>query len=155
MTSIATNTVVDRAAMCEFVRPRHRGVLLTHRADGSAQMSPMTVGMDADGRIVMSSYPERAKAVNLRRNPAASVLVMGDEFNGAWIQVNGTAEVVDPPESVEGLVDYFRVISGEHPDWSEYRQAMLRQGKVLIRVTPTSWGPIATGGFPARLVADD
>lgn len=152
MTSIATNTVVDQAAMREFVRSRHRGVLLTTRADGSPQMSPMTVGMDDDGRIVMSSYPERAKSVNLRRNPHASVMVMGDEFNGAWMQVNGTAEVVDSPESIEGLVDYYRAISGEHPDWDEYRQAMRRQDKVLIRITPTSWGPVATGGFPARLV---
>jgi PPOX class probable F420-dependent enzyme len=107
--------------------------------------------LDGDGRIVVSSYPERAKVANLRRTPDASVLVVSDDFGAAWVQVDGTAEVLDLPESLEPLVDYFRAISGEHPDWDEYRQAMRDQGKCLIRITPTRWGPIATGGFPARL----
>jgi len=80
-----------------------------------------------------------------------SVLVLSDDFGGAWVQVDGDCEVIDAPESVEPLVEYFRCISGEHPDWDEYRQAMLEQGKSLLRITPTRWSPIATGGFPARL----
>jgi hypothetical protein len=79
------------------------------------------------------------------------VLVLSDEFGGAWVQVDGMAEVLDLPDALEPLVDYFRAISGEHPDWDEYRQAMRTQGKCLIRIAPTRWGPIATGGFPARL----
>ena len=149
--SVATNTSVDLDGLLEFVRPRHHMLLITYRADGTPQASPVTGGVDTDGRIVVSSYPERAKSKNAHRDPRASVVVLSDEFNGAWVQVDGEAEVIDPPDSVEPLVEYFRVISGEHPDWDEYRQAMRDQGKCVIRVTPTRWGPIATGGFPARL----
>jgi PPOX class probable F420-dependent enzyme len=149
--TIATNTPVDRNALLDFVRPRHQMILVTRRRDGTPQLSPVTAGVDADGRIVISTYPERAKVANLRRSPDSSVLVLSDEFNGAWVQVDGTAEVLDLPDSIEPLVDYFRAISGEHPDWDEYRQAMRDQGKSLIRITPTRWGPVATGGFPARL----
>jgi PPOX class probable F420-dependent enzyme len=149
--SIATNTTVDLNALLDFVRPRHRMILLTRRADGSAQVSPVTGGVDDGGRLVISTYPERAKVTNLRRTPEATVLVLSDEWNGPWVQVDGTAEVLDLPDALEPLVEYFRVISGEHPDWDEYRQAMREQGKSLIRLTPTRWGPVATGGFPPRL----
>jgi PPOX class probable F420-dependent enzyme len=114
-------------------------------------MSPVTMGVDPDGAILVSSYPERAKVRNLRRHPYAAVCVLSDEFGGPWVQVSGSVTVVDLPEAVEGLVTYFRSISGEHPDWGEYRQAMLDQGKVLLKVTLERWGPISTGGFPARL----
>ncbi len=149
--SIATNTVVDRDELLDFVRPRHRLVLVTTRANGGPQLSPVTGGVDESGRIVISTYPERAKVANVRRTGVASVLVLSDEWNGPWLQVDGDAEVLDLPEALEPLVDYYRAISGEHPDWDEYREAMHRQGKALIRVTPTSWGPVATGGFPPRL----
>ena len=149
--TIATNTVVDLAGLLEFVRPRHRVLLGTTRSDGTTQLSPVTAGVDAAGRIVVSTYPERAKVANLRRDAAATALVLSDEWNGPWVQVDGEAEVLDLPDALEPLVDYFRVISGEHPDWDEYRQAMIDQGKCLIRLTPRRWGPIATGGFPARL----
>lgn len=147
---IATNTPVDRQELLDFVRRRHRVVLLTTRSDGTPQLSPVTAGVD-DGAIVIATYPERAKVTNLRRNPAASVLVLSDEWNDAWVQVDGTAKVIDVPEAVEPLVRYFRSIAGEHDDWDEYRRAMVRQGKSLIRITPTRWGPLATGGFPPRL----
>lgn len=149
--TIATNTVVEREKLLNFVRPRHRMILTTRRADGAPQSSPVTAGVDQEGRIVISTYPERAKVHNLRRDPRCSVLVLSDDFGDAWVQVDGNAEVLDLPDSVEPLVDYFRAISGEHPDWDEYRTAMTEQGKSLIRITPTRWGPIATGGFPARL----
>ena len=155
MASIATDRYVDRAVMEDFVRPRHRGVLLTTRRDGRPQSSLVTLGLDTRGRVVVSSYPERAKSINAKRNPAASMVVMSDEFGGEWIQLDGTAEVLDMPEALDGLVEYFRVISGEHPDWDEYRQAMAHQGKCLIRLTIDQWGPISKGGFPARLVEED
>ncbi|SFT05333.1 PPOX class F420-dependent oxidoreductase [Saccharopolyspora flava] len=152
--AIATADKVDRDALLEFLRPRHKGVLVTTRADGRPQMSPLTCGVDTEGRLVISTYPERAKTRNLRRNPQASVCVVSDEWNGPWVQVDGTAEVLDMPDALEGLVEYFRCISGEHPDWDEYREAMVRQDKSLIRITIERWGPIATGGFPARLAQD-
>lgn len=151
MPKIATADTVDKAALDEFVRPRHHAVLVTTRADGSPQMSPVTCGLDTSGRIVISTYPQRAKARNARRNPKVSVLVLSDEFNDAYVQVDGTAEVLDLPDALEPLVEYFRVISGEHPDWDEYRTAMTKQGKCLIRVTAERWGPVATGGFPPEL----
>ena len=148
---IATNTVVDRAGLEEFVRSRHRAVVITTRADGRPQSSPVSCGLDSEGRIVVSTYPDRAKAVNARRNAAVSVLVLSDEFNGPFVHVDGRAEVLDMPDALEALVDYYRCISGEHPDWDEYRAAMVEQDKSLLRVTPERWGPIATGGFPPRL----
>lgn len=151
MPKIATAEMVEREALNDFIRPRHHAVLVTTRSDGSPQMSPVTCGLDGEGRIVISSYPQRAKSRNARRNPKVSVLVLSDEFNDAYVQVDGTAEVLDLPEALEPLVEYFRVISGEHPDWDEYREAMAKQGKCLIRVTVERWGPVATGGFPPEL----
>jgi PPOX class probable F420-dependent enzyme len=145
---IATAETVDRSDLLDFVRPRHRMVLTTFRADGSLQSSPVTGGVDEQGRLVIASYPQRAKSANIRRTPKASVVVLSDEFNGAYVQIDGDAEVIDVPDAVEPLVDYYRAIAGEHPDWDEYREAMAKQGKCLIRVTPHSWGPVATGGFP-------
>jgi PPOX class probable F420-dependent enzyme len=149
--SIATNTPVDLDELLDFVRPRHRLVLLTRRKDGSPQISPVTGGVDDSGRIVVATYPERAKTANARRQPDVSVLVLSDDFDGPWVQVDGTCEVLEVPEAVEPLVEYFRNISGEHPDWDEYRRAMVDQGKALLRITPTRWGPVAKGGFPSRL----
>jgi PPOX class probable F420-dependent enzyme len=149
--TVATNTTVDLNDLLGFIHPRHSMILLTRRRDGSAQLSPVTAGVDEDGRIVIATYPERAKVANLRRSADCSVLVLSDEFNGPWVQVDGDAEVLDLPDALEPLVGYFRCISGEHSDWDEYRQAMRDQGKCLIRITPTRWGPIATGGFPPHL----
>ncbi|MGW1586643.1 PPOX class F420-dependent oxidoreductase [Streptomyces sp. NPDC002386] len=153
--NIATNTRVSQAELLDFVRPRHRAVLLTRRTDGSPQGSPLTCGVDDSGRIVASTYPERAKTRNARRDARVSLIVLSDDWNGPWVQIDGTAEVVDAPDSVEPLVEYYRNIAGEHPDWDEYREAMRKQGKSIIRVTPERWGPVATGGFPARLAEDD
>jgi PPOX class probable F420-dependent enzyme len=144
----ATADAVGLPELLDFVRPRHHMVLTTYRTDGSLQSSPVTGGVDDAGRIVIASYPQRAKSANLRRDGRASVTVLSDEFNGAYVQVDGDAEVVLLPDAVEPLVDYFRAIAGEHSDWAEYRQAMVDQGKCLIRITPTRWGPVATGGFP-------
>ncbi len=150
--TIATNTAVSRDELLDFARTRHHAIVITTRQDGRPQASPVTCGVDGEGRIVIATYPERAKTRNARRDPEhVSVLFLSDDFGGAWVQVDGTAEVLDIPDAVEPLVDYFRAISGEHPDWDEYRQAMVTQGKSLLRVTPVSWGPVATGGFPARL----
>ena len=151
MPQIATNTKVTRDELLDFIRPRHHAIVITTRSDGTPQASPVTCGVDPDGRIVVATYPERAKTRNARQRPPVSVLFLSDDFGGPWVQVDGTAEVLDIPDAVEPLVDYFRSISGEHPDWDEYREAMVRQGKSLLRVTPIRWGPIATGGFPARL----
>jgi PPOX class probable F420-dependent enzyme len=149
--TIATNTTVDRDELTAFLRPRHHVILLTPRNDGGWQGSPVTSGVDAQGRIVISTYPERAKAANIARHGRASVVVLSEDFDGPWVQVEGAAELLRLPEALDPLVEYFRSISGEHPDWDAYRQAMIDQGKALIRITPQRWGPIATGGFPARL----
>jgi PPOX class probable F420-dependent enzyme len=149
--AIATNVHVDRGAFEDFIRPRHHAILATQRDDGTPQMSPITMGVDRQGTILVASYPERAKVHNMRKRPRAEVCVLSNEFNGEWIQASGPATVVDLPEAMEGLVTYFRSISGEHPDWPEYRQAMISQGKVLIRIQPERWGPISRGGFPRRL----
>ncbi len=156
--TIATTTYGGLGEMLDFVRPRHHMVLLTRRADGTPQGSRVSGGVDQAGRIVVATYPERAKTRNARLRPEVSVVVLSDDWDGAWVQVDGTCEVLDAvvdgvpsPSALDAFEEYFRSIAGEHPDWAEYRQAMVDQGKSLLRITPTRWGPVATGGFPARL----
>ena len=148
---IATAETVDAATLAAFIRPRHHAILVTTRADGRPQLSPVACGLDTANRIVVSTYPSRVKSRNAKRNPNVSVCVLSDDWDGPYVQVDGTAEVIELPDAVEPLVEYFRVISGEHPDWDEYREAMVRQGKCLIRVSIERWSPIATGGFPPEL----
>jgi len=150
MPTIASAVRVDRGQLLDFARSRHRLTLVTFRRDGRPQVSPVSGGLDNQGRLVISTYPDRAKAVNLRRNPEATVLIHSDEWNGPYVQVDGTAEVLDmpAPATEDALVEYYRCIAGEHPDWDEYREAMRRQGKSLIRISIEGWGPVATGGFP-------
>ena len=152
--NIATNTEVGLDELLEFVRPRHRMLLITERADGSPQASPVSGGVDDGGRIVVATYPQRAKTKNARHRPGVSVVVLSDEWDDAWVQVDGTCEVLDASEGEEALdafVAYFRSIAGEHSDWEEYRQAMVDQGKSLLRITPTRWGTVSTGGFPPEV----
>ena len=151
----ARDLTADRNQLIEFIRPRHNGILVTTRHDGRPQLSPVTMGVDAEGRIVVSTYPERAKARNAARREQASMCVISDDFGGEWVQVDGRIELVGQPAAVEGLVEYYRSISGEHPDWDEYREAMARQGKVLLRLSIERWSPISRGGFPARLLDGD
>lgn len=145
---IASTTVVTRDELVGFARPRHNAIVITARSDGRPQASPVTCGVDEAGRIVIATYPSRAKTRNARRDPRVSVVILSDDFGGPWVQIDGDAEVIDVPEAVEPLVGYYRAVAGEHPDWDEYRAAMLRQGKSLLRITPRRWGPVATGGFP-------
>ena len=148
MPKYATAERTDREALVEFLSSRHRAVLITRRTSGGLQSSPVTCGLDAQGRLTVATYPQRAKVANIRRDPAVSVCVLSDDWNGPYVHLDGTAEVIDLPESVEPLVEYFRSVAGEHSDWDEYREAMVKQGKSLIRVTIDDWGPVATGGFP-------
>ena len=148
------NRRIDRDELAEFLSDKHHWVLATARADGRPQMSLVSGGMTADGKLAIATYPERVKAINARRNPAGSVLVLGSEFNDEWVQIDGDADVLDMPDAADGFVEYFRCISGEHPDWDEYRQAMADQGKCLILVEPTRWGPVSKGGFPPSLFED-
>ncbi len=156
---IATETAVDADALAAHVAGKHRWVLATQRRDGRPQLSLVSGGMLADGRLAISSYPSRAKTANARRHGDVSVLVMGAEFNDAWVQIDGDAQVLDTAgddttAALDAFVEYYRSISGEHPDWDEYRQAMVDQGKSIILVTPTRWGPVSTGGFPPELFDD-
>lgn len=151
--SIATTTRVGLDELLDFVRPRHQFLVATARSDGRPQLSPVSGGVDDHGRLVISSYPARAKINNAERNPLVSVCVLSQDWNGPWVQVDGEAEVLHMPEAEDALVDYFRCISGEHSNWDEYRAAMRVQNKSLIRITPTRWGPIAIGGFPLDVAA--
>ncbi len=152
---MSTNTEVDLPGLIEFAAGKNRWVLATTRSDGRPQMSLVTGTMTADGELLISSYPSRAKVRNAKQNPLVSVAIMGDEFNDAWVQIDGTAAVDDMPAAADGLVEYFRSIRGQHPDWDEYRQAMADQGKSIIRITPTRWSPVSTGGFPPELFESD
>ena len=145
---IARSDRVDRDELTRFLSTRHRAMLVTARRGGGSQLSPVTCGIDGDGRLVVSTYPSRAKVANIRREPSVSAMVISDDWDGPWVQLDGRAEVLDLPDALDGLVDYYRCIAGEHPDWDEYRTAMAEQGKCLIRVTIERWGPVATGGFP-------
>jgi PPOX class probable F420-dependent enzyme len=152
MAKIATEDTVELIGLLDFVRPRHQWVMTTVRQDGRPQISPVTGGVGPGGQLLVSTYPSRDKIHNLRRDPRVTVCVLSDHFGGAWVQVDGQATVTDIPDSVDGLVEYFRAVAGEHDDWDEYRAAMLRQGKSLIAIDIERWGPIATGGFPAAVI---
>src|SRR3954454_6131484 len=127
MPKTTTADRVDRDALLDFLRARHGAVLVPRRSGGGVRLSPVTCGVDADGRVVISTYPERAKVANIRRTPQVALCVLSDEWNGPWVHLDGTAEVLDLPDALEPLVEYYRGISGEHPDWDGYRAAMLEQ----------------------------
>ncbi|MFK8023541.1 MAG: PPOX class F420-dependent oxidoreductase [Ilumatobacter sp.] len=152
---VATAATADLAGLIAFATGNRAFVLAPTPRDGRPQMSLVNGTITPDGDLLISTYPRRAKANNARRDPQASVLVMGEDFSSAWIQVDGVGEVIDMPDAADALVEYYRCISGEHPDWDEYRQAMADQGKSVIRIRPTRWGPISTGGFPPELFEDD
>jgi PPOX class probable F420-dependent enzyme len=124
-----------------FVAGNHRAVLVTRRSGGGLQTSPVLVGVDDEGKVVISTREGAYKTRNLRRDPAAVLCVLPDDFFGRWIQIDGTAQVVSLPGAMDGLVDYYRRISGEHPDWDDYRRAMQDQQRVLIRISIDTAGP--------------
>jgi PPOX class probable F420-dependent enzyme len=126
----------------DFVRKHHQAVLATRRKDGRPQLSPVSVTLDPEGRVTISSREHAYKVRNLRRDPHVSLCVLPDGFyGGPWVQIDGTAEVVSQPEALDLLVEYYRSISGEHPDWDEYREAMVQQERVLVRITIERAGP--------------
>ncbi|MGW3344994.1 PPOX class F420-dependent oxidoreductase [Nonomuraea rubra] len=127
-----------------FLRDNHRAVLLTRHRDGRPQLSPITVGVQ-DGHLVISSRETAVKVRNALRDPQVSVCAFTDGFFGEWIQVDGTAEIIHLPEAMEPLVTYYRDISGEHPDWDDYRAAMVRDQRVIMRITPSRVGPTRHG----------
>ena len=136
---------MDIAEAQRFLRDNECAVLATFRRNGQIQMSPVTVGVDGEGRAIISSRETAYKVRNLRRDPQASLCVFVDEFTGPWIQVNGTAEVISLPEAMEPLVDYYRQVAGEHPDWDDYRRAMQEDQRVLVRIAIESAGPDRKG----------
>jgi PPOX class probable F420-dependent enzyme len=129
----------------EFVASNHRAVLITHRSSGGLQTSPVLVGVDDEGKVVISTREAAYKTRNLRRDPGAVLCVLSDEFFGRWMQIEGTAQIVSLPEAMAGLVDYYRRISGEHPDWEDYRRAMQDQHRVLVRISIDAVGPADAG----------
>ncbi len=129
----------------EFLRANHRAVLATARADGRPQLSPVTCGVDDAGLVLISTRETAVKTRNLRRNPTASLCVFTDAFFGQWVQVDGTAEIISLPDAMDHLVDYYRRVSGEHPDWAEYRAAMVRDRRCIVRITITRAGPDISG----------
>ena len=136
---------MDLGEARQFLTTYHRAVLATRRRDGRPQMSPVTVGVDAAGRAIVSSRETAYKTRHLRRDPRASLCVFADAFYGSWVQIDGTAEVVALPQAMEPLVDYYRRIAGEHPDWDDYRRAMERERRVLLRISIESAGPDRKG----------
>lgn len=129
----------------EFMRVNHRAVLATRRSDGLPQLSPVTVGVGADGRVLISTRETAMKTKNLARDPSASLCVLNEGFFGEWVQAEGTAEIIHLPEAMDLLVDYYRRVSGEHPDWDDYRNAMRRDHRVIVAITLTRAGPDRSG----------
>jgi PPOX class probable F420-dependent enzyme len=128
-----------------YIRDNHHAVLATMRHDGRPQMSPVACGVDDDGFVVVSTRETAYKTKNLLRDPRVSVCVFPDGFFGEWVQVDGTATVVPLPDALDGLVDYYRQVAGEHPDWDDYRNAMERERRVLVRIELERAGPKKAG----------
>jgi PPOX class probable F420-dependent enzyme len=129
----------------EFLRENHRGIFTTSRGDGRPQMSPVTHTLDDEGKICISTRKPAIKVKNSRRDPRVSLCAINDQFFGQWLQIDGTAQVVELPEAMDGLVAYYRAAAGEHPNWDEYREAMVRDERVLLRVTIERAGPDRAG----------
>ena len=129
----------------QFIRDHHRAVLATIRSDGLPQLSPVSCAVDDDGRVLISTREPAIKTRNLRRNPFASVCAFTDGFFGPWVQAEGPAEIIALPEAMDLLVDYYRRVAGEHPDWDDYRAAMERDQRVIIRITISRAGPSVSG----------
>lgn len=136
---------MDIDAARQFLRTNHRAVMATTRADGSTQMSPITVGIDPLGRAVVSSRETAYKVRHLAALPYAAICAFTDQFFGDWLQVEGPVEVLRLPDAMEPLVEYYRDISGEHPDWDDYRAVMERDRRVLLRMTIERAGPTVSG----------
>lgn len=136
---------MDIETALEFIRSNHHAVLATSRADGAPQLTPITVGVNADGKVVVSSREPAAKVRNLRRDPRAWLTVFTDRFYGDFVQVEGSVTIISLPEAMDGLVEYYRDISGEHPDWDDYRAAMERDQRVLITIDVSRAGPNYSG----------
>jgi PPOX class probable F420-dependent enzyme len=136
---------MDIAAAQDFLRDSHHAVLATSRADGRPQLSPVTATVDGDGRVIISTRETAVKVRNLRRDPRVSMAVLNDQFYGGWVQVEGTAEIISLPEALDLLVDYYRRAAGEHPDWDEYRAAMVEQKRVIVRFEIERAGPNVSG----------
>lgn len=136
---------MDLETARRFLRENHRSILATTRSDGRPQMSPVVHGIDDDGRAIISSRETAYKVRNLRRNPAASLCAFPNGFFGQWIQVDGQADLVSLPEAMDVLVDYYRQLSGEHPDWDDYRAAMVRDRRLVIRISLERAGPDRSG----------
>ncbi|MGO9877130.1 MAG: PPOX class F420-dependent oxidoreductase [Acidimicrobiia bacterium] len=129
----------------EFIRANHHGVMATRRADGLPAMSPVACDVDETGLVVVSTRETAMKVKHIERDPHVAICVLNDGFFGQWVQVEGTAEVVHLPEAMDGLVEYYRRMSGEHPDWNDYRTAMERERRVLVRIAVTRSGPNRSG----------
>lgn len=129
----------------DFVRDNHRAVLATHRRDGGVQMSPIAAVLDENGTVVISSRETAVKVRNLRRDPRAWLCVMNDRFFGEWVQVEGRVAVESLPGAMDTLVRYYRLGFGEHPDWDDYRAAMVRDKRLIIRMTIDRAGPNVAG----------
>ncbi len=129
----------------DFLRDNHRAVLHTYRRSGEPQLSPVTVGVDPEGRAIVSSRETAVKTKNLLRDPRATLCVLNDGFYGSWCVVEGPCEVVSLPEAMDLLVDYYRQLAGEHPDWDDYRAAMARERRVILRITVERVGPTVSG----------
>ncbi|MCU1690090.1 MAG: hypothetical protein JWN20_2018 [Jatrophihabitantaceae bacterium] len=136
---------MDRDEAMQFLAANHAGVLSTSRADGKPQLSPVTPGVDADGRVVISTRETAMKVRNLRRDPFASLCVFTDAFYGAWLQAEGTVQIIELPAAMEILVDLYRQVRGEHPDWDQFRQAMVDQRRVALRFAVDRIGPTVSG----------
>ena len=138
-------TSMDLDTASEFAKDHHRAVMTTNRLDGTPQMSPILVGIDTERRLLISTRTTAMKVTNLERDPRAYLCVMSDEFYGPWVQLSGTTEIIRLPGAMDLLISYYRDLSGEHPDWDEYRAAMKRDNRCILRITPDRAGPGRSG----------
>jgi PPOX class probable F420-dependent enzyme len=129
----------------QFLRDNHRAVVATIRQNGDPAMSPITIGVDDDGYAVISSRETAFKVKHLRRDARVWLCCLTRQFYGEWLSIKGRATIVSLPEAMDGLIEYYRRISGEHPDWDDYRRAMERDKRVLIRVAIEDVGPQQQG----------
>jgi PPOX class probable F420-dependent enzyme len=126
----------------KFLQENHRACIAVRQKDGWPQMTLVTPGIDAEGRVIITSRGTTYKLKHLRRDPRVSMLIFGEQYSGSkFVQIHGTAEIIDLPEAMDMLIYWYKQLRGEHKNWDEYRKQMVDQKRAIIRVKIDKVGP--------------
>ena len=133
---------MDIATAQKFLRDNHRACIAVRQKDGWPQMTLVTPAMDTEGRVIITSRGTTYKIKHLRRDPRVSMLIFGEQYSGSkFVQIHGTAELIELPKAMEILIYWYKQVRGEHKNWDDYKKQMQDEKRTIIRVTIEKVGP--------------